>query len=137
MNYNNSVLSFSLGKVYKEYEMDKSQHRESVRRPSLSIRRQIVKEINESALYLYEYYTEKIDAPRYDLMDDIKIGKVLGWTTRKTKEYRLKLEDAGWIRFNKHTFQGIVTLLFVLGKDKVEEYDALYDDNELPSDIDI
>jgi len=135
MNYNDSTLSFSLGRVYKEYEMDKSQHRESVRRPSLSIRRQVVKEVNESALYLYEYYTEKIDAPRYDLMDDVKIGKVLGWSARKTKEYRLKLEDAGWIRFKKHSFQGIVTLLFVLGKDKVEEYDAIHSGDELNSSI--
>lgn len=84
-----------------------------------------VKEAGEIGLFLYEYYLDKADSPVHNLLDDNRVAKALGWTARKTAYNRLALEKAGWIRFTKQVHKGTTNLLFILGKDKVSEFDYI------------
>jgi len=124
MYYNKENLAEDLS-VFKKTLMDTKQVRNKKPMMTQAVKRDLVKDVNEVALYLYEYYLTIAMSPIHDLLDDSKVAKVLGWTVRKTKENRLKLEKAQWIKFIKKTNNGITTLVFILGKDKVTEHNRL------------
>ena len=106
------------GTVY----MNKKHNSRKMMTPSRTEQLHLVRELNEVALYLYMAYIDKAYTPGVDLLDDTKVGKSIGWTSRKVKDNRLKLQKAGWIYFNKTSSKGITFATWALGKDKVDEY---------------
>jgi hypothetical protein len=83
---------------------------------------QIVKELNESALYLFEYYVSAISSPVIDLLDDKVVGRTIGWTTRKTKDMRLRLAKAGYILFHSTVKDNVIYNTWIITKDEVEAF---------------
>jgi len=68
--------------------------------PPRKLQIEIIKEINESALYLFQYYVSVITNPIIDLLDDKRVAKTIGWTARKVKDTRLKLQRKEFIYFH-------------------------------------
>jgi hypothetical protein len=102
--------------------MNKKHNTRKMTTPSRTEQLKLVKDLNEVALYLYTAYIDKAYMPGIDLLDDSKIGRSIGWTARKVKDNRLKLQKAGWIHFSKNIINGITFATWALGKDKVQEY---------------
>ena len=89
-----------------------------------SVKKELVRECDEAALYLYEYYLETLTKDAYSLVDDNHIvGEEIGWSTRRVDNYRSKLTKGGWIRFVHEKHEDSTRFIFVLGKDKVAEYE--------------
>jgi len=58
-------------------------------------KRELIKECGDAALILFEFYLSKAGAPDYQYTDE-KSGIALGWSTRKSKDVRLKLTKTGY-----------------------------------------
>ena len=58
---------------------------------TLAQKREVVELVNEAGLYLLDFYLSKSGVPQYEYTDD-KTAKAIGWTTKKTADYRRKLE---------------------------------------------
>ena len=86
----------------------------------LQEKRQIVKEANVTAAYLYDYYVGVCRVPVWDLTDDAKVSKQLGLTTRKVADTRRLLTKLGWIRFDTHYYKGTKYGLWYIGKEVVK-----------------
>jgi len=127
MYYNTNEVK----KLYKIVNMDKKRHREG-RKVSADIRREIIKELNPTAYVLYEYYVEKVEAPEFDLFNDKIIGQVLGLSERTVREYRNKLEKAGFIRLYRKKLGDIEAHDYFIGKDKVLEHSLMLESAETP-----
>jgi len=102
--------------------MSKKHHSKSTYTLSLALQRELVSDINAEALYLYNYYVSKAYVTHFNLLDDILVGRSIGWTSRKVKHYRLKLSNTGWIHFEQETHKGIVRSTWILGKKDVTEF---------------
>ena len=102
--------------------MNKKHNSRKMMTPSRTEQKDLVAELNEVALYLYMAYIDKAYVAGIDLLDDAKVGKSIGWTARKVKDNRLKLQSKGWIYFNKTAAKGITFATWALGRDKVTEY---------------
>lgn len=85
----------------------------------LEHKRQIIKEVNVSAAYLYDYYISICQIPVWDLTDDESVAKQCGLTKRQVGENRRKLTDAGWIRFDTFVHKGRKYGTWFIGKDVV------------------
>ncbi len=90
--------------------------------PSRQEQIDIVKDTNEVAVYLYNYYVSIAYEPNRNLLDDKLIARAIGWTASKVKKNRLKLTHAGWIYFHQRQFQGIKYATWVFGKDLVIDF---------------
>ena len=121
MNYTAEELINSLN-IFRKAITAKGQTTMKERALKLPIKRELVKDINEAAMYLYEYYHSIANSPAHNLLDDEKVGKAVGWSARKVRDYREKLTKAGWILFIHKRNRGTANLVFILGKDKVAEY---------------
>lgn len=69
---------------------------------------------------LYGYYISICQNTTWDLLDDAKVAKQLGYTTRSVTETRRKLANAGWIKFHKFMNKGIEYGVWYIGKDVVK-----------------
>jgi hypothetical protein len=58
---------------------------------TLAQKREVVKLINEMALYLLDFYLSKAGVPQYEYTDE-KTANAIGWSLKKVSEYRRKLE---------------------------------------------
>ena len=54
----------------------------------LEHKRRIIKELNVTAAYLYDYYVSICQIPTWDLTDDEKVSKQIGLTRRQVMENR-------------------------------------------------
>ena len=81
-------------------------------------KRALIKEFNHSTTpaYLYDYYMGICQRPTWDLTDDSKVAKQTGLTVRTVRDTRLRLQKAGWIRFDTFTHGGIKYGLWYIGK---------------------
>ena len=68
---------------------------------------------------LYNYYISISQVPMWDLTDDFKVGKQLGYTARSIADNRRKLEKAGWIRFEVHKHKNIRYGTWYIGEEVV------------------
>lgn len=119
-------------------QMNLKTHSRNARLPSIDLQRKIVTELSAESLYLYQYYVSKAHAKTFDLLDDKKVGQVIGWSGRKVQEHRLRLTNAKFILFQKKTIQGVKYCTWVFGKDKVEQFEMFSGDmSQLESDEDI
>ena len=85
----------------------------------LEHKRQIIKDVNVTAAYLYDYYVSICQIPTWDLTDDAKIAKQIGLSPRQVMENRRKLTEAKWIRFEVLTNKGRRVGTWFIGKDVV------------------
>ena len=90
--------------------------------PSLKEQKMLIKDVNEVALYLYNYYVSTYGNSSIDLLDDIQVGKTVGWTPRKVRDNRNKLVKAGWIWFSRAKHGAITNSVWVLGKELTAKY---------------
>ena len=81
---------------------------------------EIVKELNEAALYLFEYYVSAITNPVIDLLDDSRVAKTIGWTTRKVQTTRLKLSKSEFLYFHSVASNNVTYNTWVITKDEVK-----------------
>jgi hypothetical protein len=58
---------------------------------TLAQKREVVKLINEMALYLLDFYLSKSGVPQYEYTDE-RTANAIGWSVKKVGEYRRKLE---------------------------------------------
>jgi len=135
----NVYSDYNVSKFKKQFDhsYNKNIFREKVRSLKVSAQRELVEELNEVALYLYNYYVSTIGNKNIDLLDDNRVAKVIGWTTRKTKDNRLKLTNAGYIKFIKSKRDNVEIARWILGKEEVANYEecrSIYLINE--ADID-
>ncbi len=56
---------------------------------------EVIEDINEVALVLLEFYYSKTGYEKYEYSDE-QVAHALNWTVRKTRDYRLRLEKAGY-----------------------------------------
>lgn len=64
---------------------------------TLAQKREVVNLVNEAGLYLLDFYLSKSGVPQYEFTDE-KTAKAVGWTVKKTADYRRKLEHADLFR---------------------------------------
>jgi hypothetical protein len=88
--------------------------------PKRQLKIDIIKELNESALYLFEYYASVITNPVIDLSNDKQVGKTIGWTARKVKDYRNRLTKAKFILFVTKRKDGNVYNTWIITKEEVD-----------------
>lgn len=69
---------------------------------------------------LYNYYVSISQVPMWDLTNDEKVGKELGYSARSVADNRRKLEKAGWILFKVHIHNGIKYGSWFIGREVVE-----------------
>ena len=81
---------------------------------------EIIKELNETALYLFQYYVSVISNPVIDLLDDKRVAKTIGWTARKVRDTRLKLTKANYIYFHRVIIDSVTYNTWVITKEEVE-----------------
>ena len=84
--------------------------------------RQIAKEFGSPLTpgLLYNYYVSISQVPMWDLTNDEKVGKELGYSARSVADNRRKLEKVGWILFKVHIHNGIKYGSWFIGKEVVE-----------------
>lgn len=87
----------------------------------LAEKRQIIKEINISAAYLYDYYISMCQIPVWDLTDDTLVAKMSGMTKRQVGDNRRLLTEKGWIRLHTYMADGKKHGEWYIGKDVVAE----------------
>lgn len=87
----------------------------------LAEKRQIIKEINVSAAYLYDYYISVCQIPVWDLTDDVMVAKMSGMTKRQVGDNRRLLTDKGWIRLHTYMADGKKHGEWYIGKAVVAE----------------
>lgn len=87
----------------------------------LAEKRQIIKEINISAAYLYDYYISVCQIPVWDLTDDTLVAKMSGMTKRQVGDNRRLLTDKGWIRLHTYMADGKKHGEWYIGKAVVAE----------------
>lgn len=87
----------------------------------LAEKRQIIKEINISAAYLYDYYISVCQIPVWDLTDDTLVAKMSGMTKRQVGDNRRLLTDRGWIRLHTYMADGKKHGEWYIGKAVVAE----------------
>lgn len=85
----------------------------------LEEQRKIIKELNVTGAYLYNYYVSICMVPTWDLTDDNKVAKQCGLTPRKVADTRRALTALGWIRFDVFTRLGVKYGLWYIGKEVV------------------
>ena len=66
-------------------------------------KKEVIKDINEIALVLLEFYYSKAGLEGYAFTDK-QVAKALDWSLSKVRDYRLKLEKEGY--FNKTIIRG-------------------------------
>ena len=72
----------------------------------LEEKRKIIREINISAAYLYDYYISVCQIPVWDLTDDDMVAKQSGMTKRQVADNRRRLTEEGWIRLHTYMADG-------------------------------
>ncbi len=99
---------------------------EKINKKSISPSRQeqinIVKDTNEVALYLYNYYVSVAKRTDRDLLNDARVGGAIGWTARKVRDNRSKLNKAGWIHFQQKKVDGVKYSTWVFSKELVKQF---------------
>ena len=99
---------------------------EKINKKSLSPSRQeqinIVKDTNEVAVYLYNYYVSVARRTDRDLLNDGRVGAAIGWTARKVRDNRLKLTNTGWIYFKQKKIDGVKYSTWVFGQELVIDF---------------
>ena len=78
---------------------------------------------------LYNYYISVCSIYSYNLMDDTKVGRQVGYSARNVADTRRKLAKAGWIHFEVFTHKGVEYGKWYIGEDVVR----LYRDSGEPS----
>ena len=71
---------------------------------------------------LYNYYMSICLVPHYDLTDDTKVSKQLGYPAKTVGNVRRKLQKASWIFFTKFMHEGVGYGKWYIGKDVVNAY---------------
>ena len=89
---------------------------------SLSMQKKVVELTDEISLYLFNYYVSKVASPIHNLLDDVYIGRSIGWNKRKTQKHRLRLANAGLIYFKQRRIQEVLHNHWVIGIDEVIEF---------------
>ena len=93
---------------------------------------EVAKLTNDSALRLYEFFITKKSWKHFNPTDYERIGKVLGWTARKTESNKTLLTKANYLLIKKDTLKDSTKIYRVLlGKPIIEHYNET---NEFPSD---
>jgi len=82
---------------YNTTTLEKNRRKTIMAYLTLQQKKDVVKDTNEVALYLLDYYYSKANTPNYDYLDE-RVAKALDWTTRKVGENRRKLEKAGYYK---------------------------------------
>jgi len=82
-----------------------------------------------SPALLYNYYISICQVSAYDLTNDVKVGKQLGYSARAVGDVRRKLQTGNWIHFHKFSHKHITYGMWYIGKDVVEAFRL----NESPS----
>jgi len=108
--------------------MNKKVNSKSKYVPSLTSQKQIVTSTNEVALFLYNYYISIAMIPHFNLLDDILVGRSIGWTARKVKDNRLKLTKANHIYFHQKRHDGVLHSVWVFGEEEIANYKLLATD---------
>ena len=87
----------------------------------LEDKREIMSDIGDAALILFEYYLSKSGTPNFDYSDK-KAANALGWTIRKVLDVRLKLTKAGYFLQRKGKYNdGSLIVTTYLGKEEVSK----------------
>ncbi len=80
---------------------------------------EVMKEINESALVLLEYYYSKSGAKNFDYNSDESVAKALGWKTTKVRDNRLRLQSHDFYKQTRYSSSdGDVIYEIKLGHDR-------------------
>lgn len=87
----------------------------------LEEKRRIIKDINISAAYLYDYYISVCQIPVWDLTDDDMVAKQSGMTKRQVADNRRRLTEEGWIRLHTYVADGKKHGEWYIGKAVVAE----------------
>jgi len=116
--------NYNITKFTRQYvhTISEANHKLRKRCASMNIERELVKEINEAALYLYNYYVRTYGNSSIDLLNDLRVAKTIGWTERKVKDYRQKLTKYGYIYFQKKIHENIEYARWIIGKDEVSNF---------------
>ena len=104
------------------YYMNKKTHSKTKVTLSLPEQRKLVKDVNETALYLYNYYVTASQIPHFNLLNDSLVGRAIGWSARKVKDNRLKLSKAKWIYFHQVKHKGVIYSAWVFGEEEIERF---------------
>jgi len=107
--------------MYYNTEVIKNKRREP-RSVYLTLKQKlkVIRETNESALFLLEFYMSKSGIQEYSYSDDI-VAKTIEWTPRKVKDNRLKLEQAGLFRRETYGSGEKKAIITFIGESLVEE----------------
>lgn len=82
-------------------------------------RKEIISECGDAAYILMEYYVEKGGIPEFEYTDE-KAAFNLGWSNRKVKDIRLKLQRAEYyLKVKGKLSTGAQTEYVFLGRDNV------------------
>jgi len=71
---------------------------------------------------LYNYYMSICLVRSYDLTDDVKVGRQIGYPSKTVGNVRRKLQRANWLYFDKFTHKGKAYGQWFIGKDVVASY---------------
>lgn len=71
---------------------------------------------------LYNYYIGVCLVKSYDLTDDSTIGRQLGYPAKTVGNVRRKLQNSGWILFEKFTYKGKAYGQWFIGKEVVTTF---------------
>ena len=83
---------------------------------SLEQKKEIFKECNGTALFLFEFYLSKSGIVNY-VYDDFSVANALEWSESTVKSNRLKLERAGYVhKFKATSTSGGQTYNWFFGK---------------------
>ena len=88
---------------------------------TLEDKRQIVKECNFAALYLYEYYISSAFS-QIDFTDDIHIGNLIGMSAQQVKRNRLRLIKHNYFFISPGKVKKEKILIYRIGKKAVLTY---------------
>lgn len=101
----------------------------------LQEKRQIIREADVTAAYLYDYYVTICQIPSWDLTNDTMVAKQVGLTERKVADTRRRLTKLGWVRFDTHVHKGVKHGLWYIGKEvvaaKIGQETSMEEFNEL------
>jgi hypothetical protein len=118
LNYNDNYLKKGLIVYPPELQMKRS-----VLMLSKDDRRELIQEVGDSALLLYEFYIEHKGWRHFNPLDYASIGSKIGWTARKTENTKGKLVKSGYLLVIKDTLKdSSVIYRVLLGKRIVDLY---------------
>jgi len=87
-------------------------------------RKQIIRELGDSAFILMDYYYSKITYKYFKPDDNERIGEELGWNNKKVERVRKKLKDSNYLLVTKETGRnsGKVYYTVLLGQEIVKHF---------------